>query len=177
MFGEWEGFFTTVAGVSVAAFSVLFVALQVKSDRWTSSRSKTWAAMAALTELLVPLIASLISLMPAHPWPIAAWITGGFGLLVIWGHLLVYQRDKSPDRFDGVQAILSVCVSTPVYGAMIAAGFVSEPVGLYMLGGLSIWLLFSGATEGWFLLEPRSISATPKRQILNYDVTRSSQQV
>jgi len=85
MFGEWEGFFTTVAGVSVAAFSVLFVALQVKSDRWTSSRSKTWAAMAALTELLVPLIASLISLMPAHPWPIAAWITGGFGLLVIWG--------------------------------------------------------------------------------------------
>lgn len=71
--------------------------------------------------VIVAKYAALISLMPAHPWPIVTWISGCLGLLVVVGHLVRYQREDAPDRFDTVQSVFGGCLSIPVYGAMIAA--------------------------------------------------------
>jgi hypothetical protein len=59
---------------------------------------------------------------------------------------------------------LGAWISFVVYVAMITEGFLEPSVGLYLVGGVSIWLLSSGAIEAWWLLEPRGIappSSTP----------------
>lgn len=162
-FEDWTGFFGGVAGVSVTLFSVMFITFQVKSATWHSSRLKGIAAVASLIELLVPLFTALIALTAGHPWRVAAWIAGALGLAVVVIHWTLYVRDRGKpycDGFDRVQA-RGAALSFAVYTGLIGAGFLSPSVGLYVVAGLSIWLLFSGAFEAWWLLEPKGLTPPP----------------
>jgi hypothetical protein len=156
--GDWLGFFGAVAGVSATLFSVMFITFQVKSDTWNSSRLKQITALAALFELLIPLFMALIALMADHPWRVAAWVSGGLGILVVAIHWFLYVRDRSiRDNFDLLQA-RGAWISFAVYSTMIVGGGLGNPLGLYLMGGTSIWLLFSGAFEAWWHLEPRGVT-------------------
>ncbi|TMQ91684.1 hypothetical protein ETD83_29730 [Actinomadura soli] len=109
-FGDWIGFFGAVAGVSVTLFSVMLITFQVKSTTWHSSWLKRVAAIAALAELLIPLLTALFVLTATHPWRLAAWIIGALGLAVVVSHWVLYFRDRHGShcgRFDTVQARLA----------------------------------------------------------------------
>ena len=156
--GDWLGFFGAVAGVSVTLFSVMFITFQVKSNTWNSSRLKQITALAALFELLIPLFMALIALMAGHPWRVAAWISGGLGILVVAVHWILYMWDrKIRDNFDLLQA-RGAWISFAVYSTMILGGGLGTSLGLYLIAGMSIWLLFSGAFEAWWHLEPRGVT-------------------
>lgn len=161
--GDWTNFFQATATVSVTLFSVMFITFQVRSGTWHSSRLKRIAAVAALTELLVPLLTALIALMAGHPWRLAACITGGLGLLTVVAHWTIYVRDRHKpyrDRFDKAQAGGSL-LSFAAYTTVIVGGSLGHPSGLYIVGVVSILLLCSGAIEAWWLLEPRGVTPPP----------------
>jgi hypothetical protein len=115
------------------------------------------AAIAALVELLVPLLGLLIVLMAGHPWRVAAWVVGGLGMAAIAAHWVTYMRGRAiADRFDTLQARLAF-ISLTLYATFFAAGFMPSSVGLYLLAGISTWLLLSGSIEAWWLLEPKGM--------------------
>lgn len=152
---DWTGFFGAVAGVSVTLFSVMFVTFQVRYDTWHSSRLKEITALSALFELLVPLFAALITLLADHPWRYAACIAGSLGLITVGIHWTLYYWDrKVVDKFDKLQA-RGALLSFVIYSTMIAGGVLGTSSGLYLVGGISIWLLLSGAFEAWWHLEPK----------------------
>lgn len=64
---DWDNFFTTTAQVAVTAFSIMFLSMQVRSAVWRGRPLLSVAAVAALVELFVPLVASLITTMASHP--------------------------------------------------------------------------------------------------------------
>lgn len=160
----WLGFFGAVAGASVTLFSVMFVTFQVKSHIWNSSSLKRITALAALFELLIPLFVALIALMGGHPWTVGAWISGGLGIFVVFIHwyLYLWGRGAHDQGFDKQQA-WGAWISFVVYSLMITGGALADSVGLYLVGGTSIWLLFSGAMEAWWHLEPKVASVPPSR--------------
>lgn len=154
MSANWDAFFGAVAGASVTVFSVVFVVFQVKSAHWRSSPLKTMAAIASLTEFMVPLLASLIMLMPGNPWRIAAWAVGGLGVVAVLTHWTTFWRFRPlADRFDRGHARGAV-ISLALYTAFLSGGFMHRSTGLYLIGGVAVWLLFSGAIQAWWLLEP-----------------------
>lgn len=154
MSANWDTFFGAVTGASVTVFSVVFVVFQVKSAHWRSSPLKTMAAIASLTEFMVPLLASLIMLMPGNPWRIAAWAVGGLGVVAVLTHWTTFWRFRPlADQFDRGHARGAV-ISFALYTGFLSGGFMQRSTGLYLIGGISVWLLFSGAIQAWWLLEP-----------------------
>lgn len=149
-FGSWTGFFAVMAGASVTLFSVMFVTLQVRPTLWNGSPVERAIATSALGELIIPLFFSVISLMPSHPWRVAAALTGLFGLCVVGSHWRIYLR-SSASRYEGQQAATGA-FSFGLYSVIIACAFLSFHWVIYLVGGTCTWLLFSGATEAWMLL-------------------------
>src|SRR3954451_1294115 len=61
---EWNAFFTALAGAAAIEFSVAFAALSLGAGRWRVTVLRPAAVALALIQLLVPLLAALIALMP-----------------------------------------------------------------------------------------------------------------
>lgn len=163
MSSDWNTFFTTTAQVAVTAFSIMFLSMQVKSAVWRGRLLLSVAAVAALVELFVPLLASLVAAMGEHPWRVAALLAGGLGLVMVVVHWVVYflaRRKTMPSKFDRIQmwgSLLSLVIY--VLFALSAANLWGW--GLQLLAGMCVWLLLSGSFEAWWLLEPKGISAAP----------------
>jgi hypothetical protein len=156
---DWDNFFTATAQVAVTAFSIMFLSMQVKSTVWRGRRLLGVAAVAALVELFVPLLASLITLMVGHPWRVAGALAGGLGLLVVVGHWVIYileRRTETPTKFDRTQLYGSV-LSLLIYGLVTLSAFDPWGWGLSMLAAMCVWLLLSGSFEAWWLLEPKGM--------------------
>lgn len=156
---DWQTFYATMAPVSVTAFSVLFLSLQVRSAVWRGRILLHVSAIAALAELFVVLVASLITSMAGRPWEWAAWIAGGGGLVVVFVHWWFYVRElwrarrgtRRILRFEHQQAGAGFA-SMIVYLGLVVSPLLPESWGLYVFAGLLVWLLFSGAYEAWWLL-------------------------
>lgn len=162
-FDDWIAFFAALAGLSGTIFSVMFVTFQVRSELWKDSRLRRAVATSALGELLVALFVSLISLMAENPWRAAAMVAGGFGVIVILMHWYFFILDRAAAKpFDHAQA-KAAWFSFALYVTIFICGFLNPKPGLYIIAGISTWLLFSGASEAFLLLSFREdLHATEK---------------
>lgn len=165
-FSDWIAFYSAIAALSATLFSVMFLALQVRWRLWKGSRLRRVVATSALAELMIPLFSSIILLMPAHPWRIAVWVTGLFGIAVVLSHWSVFITHRAEAaEYDRIQAItgwLSFCI----YFFLFVSGFLPSRLGVYILASLSVWLLFSGASESWLLLTHEDNSTINNRKFV-----------
>jgi hypothetical protein len=153
---EWEPFFSSMAQVTATAFAVLLATLQLSARQWTRSKLKRAAALLALLELLVPLLASLVALMPGDPWRIGYSAMGGAGLCGLAWHAAVYRRHESEaDSFDDMQMNVGLAISAVVYILLVAFSWAPQTWSLHVVASLSVWLVFSGSTKAWLLLSVR----------------------
>ena len=96
----WTNYFTAIAGASGAIFALLFVGMQVRLDVWRGNLLRIYAVALALFELAVPLIISVIVLMPQDTWQTGARIVGPIGVCAAIGHVLMYLRVRRAVTFD-----------------------------------------------------------------------------
>lgn len=95
---SWQNFFGTHAQVAITAFSIMFLAIQVRSAVWRDEGLLAVAAWSALVELFAPVLASMLALMNVHPWQAASAIAGGLGLTMVFSHWFRYARRRSLPR-------------------------------------------------------------------------------
>lgn len=184
MSDDWQTFYATLAPVAVTAFSVMFLSLQVKSQVWRGRILLHVSAVAALAELFVVLVAALIISMAGRPWEWAAWIAGGGGLVVVIVHWWFYLRELMRERrggppilkFERTQARVAV-MSLIVYSGIFVSPWLPNRWSVYLLAGLLVWLLFSGAYEAWWLLEPKGVSPARSGPASNDYVTAPDREV
>jgi hypothetical protein len=160
---DWNSFFTTTAQVAVTAFSIMFLSMQVKSTVWRGSPLLNVAAVAALVELFVPLLASLVTAMASHPWKVAGLLAGGLGLAMVAGHWVIYsieRRKTMLSSFNRTQ-LWGSGLSLVVYGLVAFSAADPWGWGLQLLAAACVWLILSGSFEAWWLLEPKGISVLP----------------
>jgi hypothetical protein len=158
---DWLNFFSTLAQVAVTVFSIMFLAMQVRSSAWRKDWLFRVVAYGSLVELFVPLLAAMVTLMGGHPWRVAAALAGGLGLGMVVVHWAVYCKYR-PDRLDQseeakfhrLQAKGSL-ISLLVYGLTLISAFDPWGGGLYLMAAVAVWLLFSGSFEAWWLLDPK----------------------
>jgi hypothetical protein len=164
---EWNAFFEALACAAAVVFSVAFAALAFGAGRWRVSALRPAAVALALIQLLVPLFAALIALMPGDvSWQVGYLVMGSVGLL---GQILYAARylrlEDAADGFDQRQLQWGLPVSTCVFLTMLAFSASPQVFSLWVVAGLSIWLLFSGALATWLLLAPgRSEPSAPAQR-------------
>jgi hypothetical protein len=150
---EWQAFFQALTVVAAVASAALLAVLQLTSARWRVTSLKEAAAAVALGELLVPLLAGLVALMPNTPWRIGYLVTGGLAICVLVGHVATYLRhDDTADTFDDRQVQWGLPVSAAVCLSLIVFSCSPADWSVYVVAGLSVWLVLSGTCRGWLLL-------------------------
>ena len=165
---EWDAFFAALAGAAAIVFSLAFAALAFGAGRWRSTPLRPTAVALALLQLLVPLIAALVALMPGDDsWRVGYLVTGSVGLLGQIGYAARYLgNEDAADGFDQRQLQWGLPVSTCVYLTMLAFSASPQVTSPRVVAGLSIWLLFAGALATWLLLAPgrgdRSAAEPPR---------------
>ena len=164
---EWQAFFSALVGVAVIAFVVLLAALQLTATRWRGSPLKEAAAVVSLLALLVPLVAGLVALMPGTPWRVGYLVMGGLGVCALVWHGAVYlRREEEADAFDDRQVQWGLPVSLGVHLSLVAFSAGGAAWGLYVVAGLSVWLVCSGLAGVWLLLSrtsERAVTPTVSR--------------
>lgn len=164
---DWSSLFGIVAQVSVTAFSIMFLSLQVKSDNWRGRRLLHVAAVAALVELFVPMLVGLVASMGSHPWRIAAALGGGLGLSMVAIHMLIYSADRNRQEtssFDRTQA-WGALLSSIIYALIATSACLPWSAGMYLLGAMCTWLLLSGSFEAWWLLSPKDLDRSSSQAV------------
>ena len=154
MTSDWEPFFSTLAQVAATAFVVLLATLQAMSRSWRTSPLRAAAGALALLELLVPLLAGVVALMPGNPWRVGYLVLGSAGLLgLVWHGRCYLRHEDDADTFDQRQVQIGLPVSLGVYFALVAFAWNGSPTSRYVVGALSVWLLLSGSGKAWLLLD------------------------
>jgi hypothetical protein len=105
-------------------------------------------------QLLVPLLAGLVALMPGNPWRVGYLITGAAGLLgLVWHGRLYLRHEDEADTFDQRQVQIGLPVSLAAYFGLVALAWNGSSTSLCVVGALSVWLLLSGSGQAWLLLD------------------------
>jgi hypothetical protein len=153
---EWDPFFAALAGAAAIVFSAAFAALAFGSSRWRSTVLRPAAVALALLQLLVPLLAALVALVPGDTsWQVGYLVMGAVGLLAqVWYAARYLRNEDAADAFDQRQLQWTLPASTCVYLTMLAFSAGPQVSSPRVVAGLSIWLLFSGALATWSLLAP-----------------------
>jgi hypothetical protein len=133
---------------------------------WHSRALLKAAAVAALSELVVPMIVALIIDTGDHPWRVAVFVGGVLGIGVLVGYWVLYGIAGRKAIFDWIQARIRV-FSLLIYGLILISPFSG---GLALLAIMCIWLLLSGCIEAFWLLGAKDDALEPKAQ----DVTLRS---
>ena len=154
MTSDWEPFFSSLTQVAVTAFAVLLALLQVTRRRWRTSTLRAAAAALALLQLVVPLLAGVVALMPGNPWRVGYLLMASAGLLgLVWHGRLYLRHEDDADTFDQRQVQIGLPASLAVYFGLVAFAWNGSPTSLYVVGALSLWLLLSGSGQAWLLLD------------------------
>jgi hypothetical protein len=154
---EWQAFFSAMAGVSVIAFAALLATVQLASSRWRGSALKETAAVLALLTLLVPLLGSLVALMPGNPWRVGFLVMGGVGVCALgWQAATYLRREQEADTFDDRQIQWGLPVSLAAYLSLVAFSCSPASWAVYVVAGLSVWLVLAGSAGVWLLLSRTS---------------------
>jgi hypothetical protein len=160
---EWHDFFIALAVAGATAFVVLVATLQVTAIRWRGTALRTAAAAMALVQLLVPMVAALVALMPGEDtWRVGYVVMGSVGICALVWHTVQYQRHESvADAFDDRQRLFHLTVSLGAYFALVVFSAKGDGPSLYVVAALSVWLLVSGTVGVWLLLGQDQRSAVP----------------
>src|SRR3954449_5525788 len=163
----WTDFFTALAIASATSFAVVLATLQICAPRWERTALRRVAAVLPLIDLLVPAVAALVSLLPGDPsWRVGYLVMGAVGLTGRGWYVAGYMgHEDAADDFELAQLRVGVPVSVAVYVAMIAFACKGGDTSLYVLAGLSVWLLVSGAAQAWLLLTPRQSVEAPEQSV------------
>lgn len=160
----WTNYFTAIAGASGAIFALLFVGMQVRLDVWRGNLLRIYAVALALFELAVPLIISLIVLMPQDTWQTGARIVGPIGVCAAIGHVLMYlrvrravtfdhQRRAPITRLDSVRVWLGSAGSVQLFGLLLLSTLRCWPYyGIASAAWICLWLVILGITESFVFL-------------------------
>jgi len=151
---DWESFAASLAQVAATAFVVLLATLQVTRRTWRTSTLRAATGALALLDLLVPLVAGLVALMPGGSWRVGYLLMGAAGLLgLVWYGWLHLRHEDEADTFDQRQVQLGLPLSLGVYFGLIAFAWNGSATARYVVGGLGVWLLLSGSGKAWLLLD------------------------
>jgi hypothetical protein len=149
----WEPFFSAIAQVAVTAFAVLLATLQLRATTWKHSTLKRATAVLVLIDLFIPLVASIVALMPGNPWRVGYLVMGAVGICGLVWHVRTYlKHEDEADLFDDRQIQWGLPVSTVVYISLLAFSSAPATWSLHVVAGLSVWLIFSGSGGAWLLL-------------------------
>jgi hypothetical protein len=150
---DWQPFFGAMAVVSVVVLAVLLAGLQLASSRWRGSPLKEVAAVLAVLALLVPLVGSLVALMPGTSWRVGFLVMGGAGVCALgWQAASYLRREEEADSFDDRQVQWGLPVSLGVYASILAFSCSTASWAVYVVAALSVWLVLAGLGVSWLLL-------------------------
>jgi len=154
---KWHDFFIALAVAAATTFAVLLATLQVTASRWRGTALRRAAAVVALVQPLVPLVAALVALMPGgDTWRIGYVVMGSVGIGALVWHTVIYlAHESAADEFDDRQRLLGLTVSLGVYFALVVFGVKGNGPAAYVVAALSVWLLVSGSVGVWLLLSQR----------------------
>ena len=153
MDSDWQPFFGAMTVVSVVVLAVLLAALLVASSRWRGSALKEVAAVLAVVTLLVPLVGSLVALMPGTSWRVGFLVMGGVGICALgWQAASYLRREEEADAFDDRQVQWGLPLSLGAYVSIVAFSCNTASWSVYVVAGLSIWLVLAGLVGAWVLL-------------------------
>ncbi len=153
MGAEWQAFFAALTVVAVVLAAALLVVLSLTARPWRQTRLKQAAAAVAIGELLVPVLGGLVALMPGTPWRTGYLVAGGLAVCGLVGHVVAYLRqDDTADGFDDRQVQWGLPLSAAVCLSLVVFSSSSADWSVYVVAGLSVGLVVSGAVRGWLLL-------------------------
>jgi drug/metabolite transporter (DMT)-like permease len=152
---EWHDFWLALAVAGAAAAAVLAAVLQLGARHWRRTPLRRAAAVLALAQLLVPLVAALVALMPsADSWRVGYVVAGSAGICVLVWHTVLYLRhEATADAFDDRQRLLGLTLTLGGYFALVVFAVTGDGPAPYVVAALSVWLLVSGAVAGWVLVQ------------------------
>jgi hypothetical protein len=167
---NWGSYFSTVAGTSGAIFALLFVAMQVRIDSWRSEPLRIYAVALALFELAMPLVISLVVVMPGNTWWIGARTVGFLGILAVIGHCVMYgytcRSKRTPPsgepvttRSDTIRVVAGSLGSLALFLLLIVSSCFKND-GIRVSAWICLWLVILGLIESFvFLAQWRNISS------------------
>jgi hypothetical protein len=160
---EWHDFFIALAVAGATTFVVLVATLQVTAGRWRGTALRAATAGLALVQVLVPMVAALVALMPGEDtWRVGYVVMGSVGICALVWHTVQYQRHESvADAFDDRQRLFHLTVSLGAYFALVVFSAKGDGPSTYVVAALSVWLLVSGTVGVWLLLGQDQRSALP----------------
>jgi len=150
---DWQPFFVAMAVVAVVVLALLLTGLQLAARRWWWSPLKTITAVLAVLAVLVPLVGSLVALMPGASWRIGFLVTAGAGVCALGWHAASYlRREEQADAFDDRAVQWGLPLWLGGYLSVIAFSCSGASWALYVVAGLSVWLVLAGLAAAWLLL-------------------------
>jgi hypothetical protein len=154
---EWNNFAAVTGSASAALTGLLFVAVSLNRDRIAEDRALRAEAAQTLGLFLIPLIVSILLVIPGQP----AWVLGAelvtFGVAAAVALVIVGRGKKTPGEgtegrlarvLDAVSPNLLTTVLIEIAGATLLAG----GGGLYWLVPAVILALFGGVVNAWLFL-------------------------
>lgn len=191
MLATWSPYFIAMSASAAAVFALLFVAFQV-NDEWRKkdqALERHWAT-GTLYELAVPAVISLTVLMPhVLVWLSITLTLSVVGLVLTFQGRHLYRRilrtesDNLPTTHEW-NGKWGTRIHTGIYGLLLLGSgtalwnqiFSTDPgrsgwfvAGIWIVAGVSLWLLISGAFQSWRQLAQHDPSNVP----LNFDTDLS----
>jgi hypothetical protein len=162
---QWHDFWTALTVAGAVAVAVLAAALQLGPRHWQRAPLRRAAAVLAVAQLLVPVVAALVALMPgADSWRVGYVVAGAAGIAVLVWHTVTYLRhEATADAFDDRQRMLALTLGLGSYFALVVFAVAGDGPAPHVVAALSVWLLVSGSGTGWALVSqtPRTIPTEP----------------
>ena len=170
--GQWETFYVIVGSSGGALTGLLFVVLALVADR---ARSGTSEGLTAYTSpsIFHFCIVLFVSAMIAMPRTGLVSLAVLLGLSALIGEVVTLLTMRRIARFEQYQAVAEdwiwhgVVPSVAYLGLLIAAIMLSSATAsaLYIVGGVSLALLFTGVHNAWDAAVYSAVSI-PKKQDL-----------
>jgi hypothetical protein len=160
MADEWTGYWGAVAGVGATLLGLAFVTFQLRAREWRATPARHLTAVFTLCELAAPVIISLTSLWPGHPWRQSTLIVAALAAVLLLVYRLKVRAEPGKDDFSARHARLS-WITVCVIMVLVVGALVSEQAGLKIVASGMLWLLVSGASESWLFLEPAGFGEPP----------------
>ena len=150
----WSDYGVAIVGGSAALVGLLFVAVSVNSAWFSSSKENRGRAGQALVLFVIPLVTSILLVIPGQSTAALGIEIAAFGLLVGWG-LLALGTPESEDEARAFVVIDRVSPRTFITLALIVCGaslVIGHFGGLYWLAGAHVGALLAGLLNAWIFL-------------------------